>query len=81
MRIRGRGALVSAGGRAVMSMIEGDGAGVGDDEEVKDVAVAGNRDRPLDVRPGWDRRLVSKSSSSNGHQSNVESGSLGEVLD
>lgn len=80
MRIRGRGALVAAGGRAVMSMIEGDGAGVGD-EEMKDVAVAGNRDRPLDVKPGWDRRLVSKSSSSNGHQSNVESGSLGEVLD
>jgi hypothetical protein len=36
--------LVVAGGRAVMSIIEGDGAGVCDDdeEEKKDVAVAGS---------------------------------------
>jgi hypothetical protein len=82
VRIRERGALVVAGGRAVMSTIElGDGdAGAGDEDEVKDVVVAGNRDRPLDVNEGWDTKLVSKSSLSNGHQSNVASEAPG-VLD
>ena len=52
MRIRGRGALVVAGGRAVMSMIEGDGDADAGDDDVKDVVVADNRDRPLDVNEG-----------------------------
>lgn len=70
-----------AGGRAVMSMIEGDGdIGVGDNDGVKNVVVPGNRDRTLDVNEGCDTRLVSKSSASNGHQSNVAS-EAPEVLD
>lgn len=68
-----------AGGRAAMSMIEGDGDGDGDggvcgdaDEEVKDADVAGNRDGLFDVNVGWGTRAVSKSS--NGHQSNDVNG-------
>lgn len=69
-----------AGGRAAMSMIEGDGNGDGDvcsdgDEEVKDVVVAGGRDRELVVNGGWGTRAVSKSS--NGHQSNDVDGAPG----
>ena len=56
-----------------MSMIEGDcDVDMCDSDEVKDVVVVGNRDRPFDVNEGWGTRLVSRSS--NGHQSNVVSG-------
>lgn len=64
-----------AGGRAVMSIIEGDGDGDtcdDDDEEANDVDVAGNLDRLVDVDEGWSTRLVSRSS--NGHQSIVVGG-------
>lgn len=78
MRIRGRGVLVVAGGRAVISIIEGDGdAGVYDDE-VGDAVVAGGWDSPLDVKDGWNTKLISESS--NGHQSNAVS-EAPEVLD
>lgn len=60
-----------------MSTIEGDGdADVCDDDEVKKVVVAGNRDG-LFVNEGWDARSVSKSP--NGHQSNVENRGSGVV--
>jgi hypothetical protein len=63
---------------AVMSMIEGDGdADMCGNEDVGDVAVAGDRDGPLDVNEDWGMRLVCKSS--NGHQSNVVVGSPGVV--
>jgi len=75
VRACGRGILVVAGGRAVMSMIGGDGDAdvCGDDDEgVMGIGVACRScDRLLDVNGGWGVRSVSKSS--NGHQSNVVS--------
>ena len=72
-RIRGRGALVIAGGRAVMSIIEGEGDSVArDDDGVEGVVIVGNEDSSLDVNEGEGTMVVS--GLSNGHQSNVVNG-------
>jgi hypothetical protein len=61
VRIRGRGALVVDGGRAVISTIEGDGEGVCDDRDGRAVDV-GIWDELSDAKKGWGARVFQKSS-------------------
>ena len=75
VRALGRGTFVADGGRAVISMIGGDGDGGFCDNgsgEAKDVVVVGGCDELLNANRGW-----ASVSPSNGHQSNV----VGEALD